>query len=252
MPPIDVAIWNCVMAQPTVNGVRRAPHWENRTLQKKVFDLEQAVQHVSHQFANVRALQGIFVAPEYAFGAPDQVGSTFPREPITTHQANWYYGRLAALSNLHPRLLIVPGTVVVKDGNLDVENRVVGYFGGASVFNDGKQNGVGEVPNYSRYRFRPGNGGAQVAVAGVSFFVQICRDATMHGPPDPQVDIHLCVGQGVGRGAINKRRPRRARVIADPVAFDVVTYNLIANTSAVLAAQTNAVHGIDVHTYTIP
>jgi hypothetical protein len=250
--PIDVAIWNCVVAQPTVNGVRRDPYWEARTLDKKVFDLGRAVQHVSNQFANAHALQGIFIAPEYAFGAPAQLGSTFPRDPITTHQANGYYGRLLALSNLHPRLLIVPGTVVVKDGNMDVEYRVVGYFGGAQVFNDGKLNGVGEVPAHSSYRFRPGNGGIQVVVAGVSFFVQICRDATMHGPPDPQVDIHLCVGQGVGRLAINKRRPRRARVIADAAAFDVVTYNLIANTNTVLVAQTNTVHGIDIHTYTIP
>jgi hypothetical protein len=250
--PIDVAIWNCVVAQPTVNGVRRDPFWEARTLNKKVFDLTLAVQHVSNQFANANPLQGIFVAPEYAFGAPNQPGSTFPREPITTHQAGEYFGRLQALSHLHPRLLIVPGSVVVKDGNLDVENLVVGYFGGAQVFNDGKQNGVGEVPDYSRYRFRPGNGGVQVVISAVSFFVQICRDATMYGPPDPTVDIHLCVGQGVGLPAIAKRNPRRARIIADLVGFTVATYNPIANTRTILVPQTQTLHGIDIHTYTIP
>jgi hypothetical protein len=250
--PIDVAIWNCVVAQPLVVGVRQGKYWEDRTLAKKVYDLTQAVQHVSHQFANANPLQGIFVAPEYTMGSPNIPTSTFPREPITTHQANWYYGRLAALSQLHPRLFIVPGTVVVKDGNLDVQNLVVGYFGGAQVFNDGKQNGVGEVPDYSRYRFRPGNGGVQAAIAGVSFFVQICRDATMFGAPDPTVDIHLCVGQGVGVAAINKRAPRRARIVADVGNSDVVTHNLIANTRTVLVAQTNVVDGIDIYTYTIP
>ena len=52
--------------------------------------------------------------------------------------------------------------------------------------------------------------------------------------------------------AIGKRNPRRARIIADAVAFGVATYNPIANTRTLLVPQTQTLHGIDIHTYRIP
>ncbi|MFB1484170.1 hypothetical protein [Corallococcus sp. RDP092CA] len=213
--PIKVGFWNCNMA---VN-----PYWEDRTLKVKFAAMKQALS----QFA-LRCNPGslsIFAAPEYAFVGRGK-GRALPAEPLPVTVVSQFFTEMEKLSAAYPRILIVPGSIVIENQK-KVQNRVIGYYGGESVIFVGKYEGVGEVgnPPVGGYTFVPGNGGFVATVASMSIFTQICRDATQTTTPDPEVDIHLTIGQGVGLGTIVKRKPNVARIVADPGGYAVVGDN---------------------------
>lgn len=235
--PIRVGFWNCNLA---VN-----PFWEERSLTAKF----AALSHAVGQFA-LRCDPGslsIFVAPEYAFAAKNK-GRSIPAEPLPVTVVSQYLTAMEKLSTQYPRILIAPGSIVVET-QLKVQNRVIGYYGGESEIFVGKKHGVSEVgapAPVGGFTFQEGNGGQVVTLRGVSIFTQICRDATQHTTPDPVVDIHLTIGQGVGSEAIVKRTPRIALIVAD--AFN---YAVLANNVPIASDATDEAMGIKTYCYTL-
>lgn len=212
---IEIGFWNCNLAAE--------PYWEERTFSMKLLDLGAAVRRFALR-CNTNPFS-IFTAPEYALASKDKQRA-LPAEPVPVLQVSRYLTAMEKLSAAYPRILIAPGSIVI-DTNKQVQNRVIGYFAGESVLFVGKEHGVGEVgtPAVGGYTFRPGNGGQVVTVQGLRIFTQICRDATLTSTPDPDADIHLTVGQGVGVEAIVKKKPNLALIVADAVNYAVVGKN---------------------------
>ncbi|RKH74180.1 hypothetical protein [Corallococcus aberystwythensis] len=235
--PIRIGFWNCNL------GVN--PYWEERPLTAKFAALKQAVAQFSLR-CNPGSLS-IFTAPEYAFAAKGK-GRPLPAEPLPVALVSQYFTAMEKLSATYPRILIVPGSLVVETDK-KVQNRVIGYFGGESEIFVGKQHGVGEVGvpvPVGGYTFQPGNGGQVVTLNGVSIFTQICRDATQGTTPDPTVDIHLTIGQGVGVEAIVKKRPNVALIVADAFNYAVVDENGPIDSDA-----TDETLGVKTYCYTV-
>jgi hypothetical protein len=183
MPRFRVAIW-----YPTIQG---DDIWESKPLTEKLAELETAVASASGLFGG-GGFQGIFVCPEYTLTAGGQRDGY--ELPIPVQQTAQLFNRLEMLSRRIPRVLFIPGSMMVVAGT-KVQNRVIGYYGGESVIFCGKKDDVGEAGGV--HTFEPGNGGGTATIEGLRFGLQICRDASRPGYLSSQVDVHIVVSAGL-------------------------------------------------------
>lgn len=207
--PTFIAYWDCTISAG-LNGHGFLMGWNNKSLKARIIALRLAVQTAAAE-ALAQGLRGntwIFAAPEYAF-ANAEAGLNKPAVHVSTAQELELRNALAGLTNVYGTLLIAAGSVPVWEGQRGARvarNTCYGYYGGAQVWRVDKRRGVGEVTqDEERNRhlvFRPGTGFASVNVAGNTYGVEICADATGGGTLPGNVQRHIVVGQGVGFAAI--------------------------------------------------
>ncbi len=175
------------------------------TLFQKIAALGQATEAAAHEAELV--LNGgdqswIFIGPEYSFGQSRH---------LTVDEMNRVQWSCEGLSTRHKRMLLIPGTAPVKgpkvrsSGVQKAINKCVAYHDGAKVASFGKKNPVGEVAEGSGLTFEAGAGKGTFSIGDTSFGIQVCKDATIEGVLDSDVDVHIVVGQGVGIEAIRRK-----------------------------------------------
>jgi hypothetical protein len=155
--------------------------------------------------------QGVFVCPEYTLTAG---GERDGHEiPIPLAQTSQLFNRLEGLSRRIPRVLFIPGSMMVV-AETKVQNRAIGYYGGESVIFCGKRDDVGEAA--AHHTFESGNGGATATIEGLRFGLQICRDASRAGYLDTAVDVHIVVSAGLAlNNIVDPPAAPRVRILAE-------------------------------------
>jgi hypothetical protein len=233
MPRALVAFWNCTISK----------HWSETNLQKRITSLQAAtftaqVEADTKMGAGSRIDTWIFTAPEYAF-AQDHV---LPASNIQVQAT------LSQITSKYGSLLLVPGTIAVKDASNYAKNLCQVYQNGAEVCSFGKKNGVGEVAANSGLTFSNGQGYGTFALNAITYGVEICKDATDGVLPN-NVDIHIVVGQGVGHNAIHNKATRYL-IVADSLGNHGV-FNYTAGGQEVKPYRKEASLGEDIYYFLI-
>jgi hypothetical protein len=235
MPQMVVAFWNCTKSE----------HWSETSFQKRITSLYAAtftaqMEVDSKMGKQARVSTWIFTAPEYTF-AQDQVSLTSKTQVKAA---------LSQITSEYGSLLLIPGTIAVKDGGNYAQNLCYVYRNGAKICSFGKKNGVGEVSEGSGLTFSGGQGYGTFTLDAVEYGVQICKDATTSGVVLPSdIDVHVVVGQGVGFTAIPKKA-KRYLIVADSLGNHAV-YNYAAGSEQIKPYKKETSLGEDIYYFLI-
>lgn len=254
MPTKLVAIWNCTIA----------PGWNALTMQRRLAAFGAAF-HTARQKAGVTwtvshahadAPHCIFLAPEYAFADPD-AGRAKPVEQTSADRVNDLLRRARELTQDHQGMLVFPGTVAFRERVASDYYRAwnAGFacYRGNILTRFEKRVSVGEVTPQDtigtpRLSFTSGLGYGTFTVAGRTYGLEICADATNGGTLPNQVHVHMVVGQGVGAAAIANKGTQYL-IVADPGNYAVVDQTG-ANRQKRIGSE-DALEGTRLHYFTI-
>jgi hypothetical protein len=132
MPQMVVAFWNCTKSE----------HWSETSFQKRITSLYAAtftaqIEADSKMGKQSRVSTWIFTAPEYAF-AQDQVSLTSKTQVEAA---------LSQITSKYGSLLLIPGTIAVKDAANYAQNLCYAYnyaAGGEQIKPYKKETSLGE------------------------------------------------------------------------------------------------------------
>ncbi len=207
---VDVQRFKIVIWYPTS---RDEEDWGELTLKEKLDQLDAAAVVAQREIARVASAQGLFLGPEYLLSSGY---ANNHQVPIPRTQREYVDARLRKISRSLGSTIFVPGSMMLETKDNMVENRAVAYYNAEVRFSCTKKDGVGETDD-DDLKFASGNGGGSATLGGVSYGLQICRDASRPGYLATSVDVHIAVSAGLALS--NLQNPGgsapRLRIVAE-------------------------------------